>query len=296
MSVLLSLLLFFFGGSVAEAPDALPTLPSADDPALLYRSTDRGETWVPFTTGLPAGVIPVEAYQRQCNYVLRTMESGIFFCALGPEAGMHWEARSNGLPERPMVTSIIGDGQFYILSTYDKGVFVTNDLGRNWRRPAINLNTPVVSLAWVNKTIVATTDKGLFQSYDRGESWLSLGKIYRVNLLMEHNGILFAARQNTIGVITGDKAEWSTLQTDWAIGSLWAEGDFVYARTAKGAMMRSKNGLDWERPMLIIPGTTPESFPEALWRGLEVRLPGDQAPGYLHGTDVGWLATVKGGC
>lgn len=297
MKLFLSLL-FLFGQSFGTSPDLAETsspLTAEEEPASLFLSTDKGEQWTAFEAGLPDGATAGRVQQIGCVLFLTTRDHGLYAMPLGQEEAK-WEPFGKGLPERFSIASLAAHEKRMILTSWNSGVYISNDYGMNWQRSMVQPKGPSYHVAYGAGKWWAATEYGLFHSLDGGMTWMTANMNYSVNSLLEHNGKLFAALQNTVVVLEGTEARSSNLQTEWAIGELWPVGEYVYARTSKGKMIRSKDGLNWERPMMTIPGIRSGSLPEMLFNGLQITLPGDQESGYMTETDMGWVVTVKGEC
>ncbi|MFT7120635.1 MAG: photosystem II stability/assembly factor-like uncharacterized protein [Neolewinella sp.] len=278
--------------------------PTATDPQQLFLSTDSGNSWQPFGEGLPEGVMPRDIVETETRLIMTTRSEGVFALTkspIGQTDNCHWVSISKGLPEGIFINDLLVQDQRLVLGTYESGVFVSSDGGANWRRPIFNLKVSVNSFVLdEDGVILAATDAGIHHSFDMGETWHLKEKIYRIRHLAMHNGNLVATRQNTVGTIKDGVATWSAEKTDWAINQPIPGGEYLYARTSKGQMIRTKDGLEMEKASslnMYMPGVPANAtLPEALWHGLKVKLPGNQDLGVLKETSIGWFAGIMSGC
>lgn len=282
------------GAEPVSAEKSTPAT-TTEEPATIFLSTDEGKQWTALEAGLPEGVTARQVLQVGCVLYLTTQDHGLFTMPFGQEKSV-WKPYGKGLPERFSIASLAAHKERMILTSWNKGIYISNDYGMNWQRSMVQPKGPAYHVAYGAGKWWAATEYGLFHSFDEGMTWMSANMNYSVNSLLEHNGKFFAALQNTMVVLEGTEAKRSSLQTEWAIGQLWPVGEYVYARTSKGKMIRSKDGLNWERPIMAIPGILSGSLPERLFNGLQINLPGDQETGYMLETDMGWVVTVKGAC
>ncbi|PHI18568.1 hypothetical protein CEQ90_17255 [Lewinellaceae bacterium SD302] len=288
--LLQTLALFSPADVISKAQEAEP------DQANVFLSTDAGCSWEYFTKGLPAEVDPYDFIEHRGELIMITRAHGIYRLALDNQEG-GWQSSNVGLPSEIFLISILTDEDYIAVGSFMQGIFVSQDGGHSWRRPVFNLKRSVKSLIFHNGELLAATDYGLYVSHDRGESWTERGDFPPLRTLHLHEGKLIAARQNNIGIIEGDQATWSDLETDWAIGDLTSHDGYLYIRTAGDKIFRSKDGLEWETPTAsCVIKHNLEVLPEALWSGLDVKLPGGLDPGAIRATSIGWLTMGSTGC
>lgn len=288
----LLLTLNFLGPNPFVVPETTPEAPSS-----LFASTDAGQSWQALEEGLPERVVPRDIFEHECHLYLTTSNAGLYRMNLQEEE-KRWESSSLGLPPETSITDIVANGDLMVLNAYWRGIYISKDGGENWRRPIFNLSGQVQALYFDNNRLLAASDRGIFESWNGGESWQLKWDIYRVHGLTRYKGQLVAARQNTIGFIQNDTAKWVDIRTDWAIIDLLPYGDYLYARAGKGTVLRSEDGLTWEKnpekswqhPPLA------SSLPEALWKRLDLKLPGERPIGFITDSSIGWIATVNTGC
>lgn len=263
-------------------------------PPNLYLSTDWGQNWADFADGLPEGTNPRTILEHEGDLLLATSGQGVYVL---PAGEFTWKARNKGLPEEVFSTSLAAKGKILVLGTYQKGVYVSRDGGLHWRRPIFNIKGGSVrALLFHEGQLIAGTDSGIFRSADGGETWRRSGPITQVNGLVLHNGQVFAARQNGMGVLNNDVVTWSSVYTDRAIAQLISEGDYLYARAIGGKIIRSTNGESWEKQLFKVPGAGFKNLSEALWGGYSPDLPSELPVGSILETSRGWVVGLQSGC
>ncbi|MBE0645426.1 MAG: T9SS type A sorting domain-containing protein [Bacteroidetes bacterium] len=200
-----------FGSGLWVTPTAIhPTEPEIIFTATtkqLYKSTDRGDLWVPFHSNMDSS--------KSINYIALSPHNGdIMFVGytngrvwMSTDAGSRWENVSTGLPGRN-VTDIIFDPVdvntvYTSFSGYSKeNVYKTTDLGTTWEKISGNLPSLPVNGLEINPgkaaQLFAGTDFGVYTTLDGGETWEICGegmpKVVVVDLeLHPTTGILYAA-------------------------------------------------------------------------------------------------------
>jgi len=116
----------------------------------VYRSDDRGDTWVEITAGLPTDfgyALGTDPSDRDSLFVvpeesshMRTVHGGRLAVWETRDAGATWSANGAGLPERDAYVSVLREGLAYdrldpvglYLGTSGGHVFVSSNAGRSW--------------------------------------------------------------------------------------------------------------------------------------------------------------------
>lgn len=288
--------LFLFLTSLLNLTTATDTM--ASEPAMLYLSNDLGNHWEPFDCGLPSGTGIRDVIEQGDNHFLLTTENEVYVLPQGADS---WQLRSAGLENVKSSTCLAAKGNLLVLGTYDNGVYISKDGGKNWRRPFFSItNTSVHHLLFHENVLLAGTDTGIWRSYDGGEIWAQdkTDKTIIYGLAVHQNQV-YVARQNGMGVLNGKQINWADVTTEWAIGPLFSQGDYLYALPAKGNMIRSKDGVYWENQQFHIKCMNAQNLPEALWDGYKLDLPTkkDAPPAaIITTTSRGWFAGAGNGC
>lgn len=262
----------------------------------LYLSTDQGSTWTDYSAGLPGDADVNGLLEHNNTLIVITRNQGVFTLA---EGKTKWQPSSNGLPldnEFFHPICLVARGSDLVMGTFAHGIFVSRDGGDSWRPSTYFMNEIICSLYFDGDGLLAGTRNGLYRSSDRGDNWQKWGKDdSNVNAITRYNDQLFVARQNGIGILSGDQIEWQNLKTDWAILDLIQDDNFLYAQSARKEIHRSKTGTEWEAPNLVF-YSLQAGLIDFLWRGLEVNLPGGDAAGKIHTSSRGWFVGLASGC
>lgn len=268
-------------------------------PAALYLSQDKGLSWTQFAEGLPADLEARDIVEYQGTIYLSALRYGVFVLTPGAST---WQQRSFGLPfsilNAPLFpTSLTRTDDRLILGTFDQGLFVSCNEGMSWERPAKGIPGVISCFLQTDDRLLAGTHAGIWESKDDGNTWENIVQTnFRINALAEHNGQVFVARQNGMGILHEATIQWSDLTTEWAIIQLMHDAEHLYAVTAKEEVFRSKDGAFWHSNRLAMRGLPSTSLVKALWSGYEVRLPDPVPAGMVKPTSRGWLVGRSSGC
>jgi photosystem II stability/assembly factor-like uncharacterized protein len=144
-------------------------------PGGLWRSDDRGRSWLDIGEGLPAGAV-------RRLLVVTTPEDTLYAIVGGRlwrrTNGMHsWQAHDTGLPVGRVETLALdmGEPERLWAAAADR-IFVSTDRGVSWRpvgQPLPDAHTALHGLAVTEAgtVMVLTTHRGLWRSADGGRSW-----------------------------------------------------------------------------------------------------------------------------
>jgi photosystem II stability/assembly factor-like uncharacterized protein len=144
-------------------------------PGGVWRSDDRGRSWLDIGEGLPAGAV-------RRLLVVTTPEDTLYAIAGGRlwkrAKGIHrWQAHDTGLPVGRVETFALDRGEPERLwaAAADR-IFVSTDRGVSWRpvgHPLPDAHTALHGLAVTEAgtIMVLTTHRGLWRSADGGRSW-----------------------------------------------------------------------------------------------------------------------------
>ncbi|TXF90697.1 hypothetical protein FUA23_04455 [Neolewinella aurantiaca] len=274
----------------AVAPDTTPPA----DPPNIYRSTDQGESWVPFAEGLPEGAGAGAMLEHNGMVLLGTDIHGFFVL---PAGAQRWEARNQGLPKRIDINSIAAKGDLIVIGTYHGRVFTSRDQGLHWNSFVFNfMGGSVRALHFHGDILIAGTDNGIYRSFDYGTTWYQTGDLVQVNSITEFNGRLFAARRDGILASDDDGKSWAFVYSPWTISKLLPTTERLYALGIDGSIMRSKTGQVWEKPIIALPGMNRKNLPAALWGGFKPAPDSKMPVRSITETSVGWFLGVAAGC
>lgn len=272
----------------------LAVIDANTEPERLYISQDNGKSWHSFTEGLPQDVRTRDIVEHDCYLYMTTSQNGLY--RRKTAAGSKWEAYGSGLEAPRYLSALAINGKNMAVGTAEQGVYISSNGGKDWRRPVINLNGFIIGLYYFGNTLTATTEFGIFESINYGQSWQKLGNIKGAIYLVEHQGKRYVSRQNSMGIIDGDQASWFDVRTEWAIGDLVSTGEYLYIRSSKDEVYRSKDGSEWEKSLNMDFGGEYSNLSEALWGGMRVPIPKDTNAGQFKVTSMGWLVAPNDGC
>jgi photosystem II stability/assembly factor-like uncharacterized protein len=158
----------------------------------VLRSTDHGKTWDRFTNGLPNH--PQFTWLASIgNVLLAGMDNGGVYRSI--DSARSWQLASTNLPVGGSM-ALESNGTELLAGFYELGIFRSFDSGKTWTECSQGLGNPIVNvITSIDDTTIVGTNTGVFLSTDIGRSWQP-----------ESNGL-----------------------TDYNIGSLFVDGDSLYA-------------------------------------------------------------------
>jgi photosystem II stability/assembly factor-like uncharacterized protein len=176
----------------------------------LYRSTDGGESWHSIGADLPYTAVYALAVDRSGTLYAGTEGHGLY---ASPDGGRTLTRLGEELMEKSVLSLSLDDsGRTMVAGTSGEGVYVSRDAGRSWQQ------VPQLEKGFVSYVVVdpegesgfARSRDGLWQSDDGLQSWIrsETGFPDRVNVVVFHP----------------------------------ADGQTVYAGTARGNVLRSEDG------------------------------------------------------
>jgi photosystem II stability/assembly factor-like uncharacterized protein len=263
-----------FGGSAAVvAVDAhrAGTVLAATSNALLFRSTNGGESWmrVPFPAELHATLHAFVVIPRTGVYLAGLADdsgaySGIFRSA---DAGQSW-TRLTGLGSRDVWSLAVSpmNGRVIAAGVAD-GVFLSRDGGERWARISPESNValkPVVSLAFDivdSQILYAGTPHLPWKTADGGKTWEPAhtgmhddSDIFSLHVDQTRPLRLFAAACSGMYHSADQGSSWTRIteasgasSRSYYIIQDAAQPDIMYAGTARGLVKSTDRGRTWRR-------------------------------------------------
>jgi photosystem II stability/assembly factor-like uncharacterized protein len=195
--------------TVAVHPDGT-ILASGSAPALLYRSTDRGESWQWDTLRVPAvwerGLVdPVEIFAFLKNGTTFALSrDGLF---RSTDRGVTWDSVARGVATTPFTVTSSGE----LLAAFKTRVYRSTDKGLNWGAygNSVDGSSIVSLLATPRGEMLAGVQgveggEGIVQSSDGGLTWQqTVGNMLPIvvrHLLASPTGTIFAV-SDTFGIL-----------------------------------------------------------------------------------------------
>lgn len=263
----------------------------------LFISTDNGSCWEDFSTGLPGDVRLSEVFEHNEKLFLLTATDGLFVLSAN---GKVWRPSSVGLPfHEPFfqMTSIAAKGDRMVIGTFLNGIYLSDDGGASWSRSEGTTPEVTGALLFTKDRLLAGTHDGVWESLNGGVNWQPRGDFHdRINAIAEFNGHLVLARQNGLGIMSGEDIVWAEMETDWAITGLGEQGNNLYTFSPSNEIYRSGDGVNWEKKTSETGKMPATGLLSALWNGFTPVLPEGRSNGFVAETSRGWVLLTGLGC
>lgn len=248
-----------------KGPNSGPVLSLAIDTLLnhvfagteggVFKSTDNGETWIPFNNGLGGNVVYELAVDRNSRVYAALSQGGIFRSELNAD---NWVSIS---PRDTTAWAVALNSAGHIFAGTSAGLYRSTDDGANWEEKNSGLPGAVIlslSINSVGHIYAGTNMAGVFRSTDGGDIWaptaLVIGAILAIELNSDDD--VFA------GMLTGIPGQ--GIRFSWDNGVVWRlpdggftpsivydvavnSDDFVFAGGDGDGVLRSiDEGVNWE--------------------------------------------------
>jgi len=214
------------------------------DVAVLYRSTDQGNTWESFANGIPQEATISSIASTPNRIFVSTNHHGVFVSENGDNK---WNQVYTGLPNAVEVHAVAVQEQRLVIGTFKHGIFISPDLGRNWRPAQTNLAAvPIRSLFFGKDKLYAATDKGIYASVDKGDTWIHQVGAAQVNGFTYLNGKIYAGGVEG-AMMSVDGNSWKYIYERFTLHDISSDDVSLYAMTMGEGLLKSGNdGLTWE--------------------------------------------------
>ncbi|MCZ6635211.1 MAG: DUF5050 domain-containing protein [bacterium] len=136
----------------------------------VFRSTDNGETWEPFNTGLTTTFVRSLEILSNGEILAGTI-NGIFRSQVSED---NWTPAGTDLPPSVLVDAFVTHSSGVIFAGTDKGVFQSTDNAATWQSFNTGLtSTPVQALAFTKteQILAGTWSGGIFRSPIAADNW-----------------------------------------------------------------------------------------------------------------------------
>lgn len=212
---------------------------------VLYRSSNNGEIWSPFSNGIPANAT-VSGFAAKANKIFAvTVADGAFVWESG---STKWEPINSGLPESINLNAIAVAENVLVTGTLKQGIFVSSDEGNTWKPSGKGLqNISVRAFIFIKDTLLAGTDKGIYVSTDKGNTWEHVFGLMQVNGFTTLNEKIYAAAADGAIMTNNSGKTWKYIYKSHTLHDISNDGQFIYAMTLGEGLLKTNNdGLNWQ--------------------------------------------------
>ncbi len=231
-------------GDDSSTPEQTALKLSKSVPAVIYRSTDVGRSWMPFANGISQEATVSSFLIRDETIYASTDDHGIYHIKEGETS---WHKIETDLPDHTDINAIANVNNVFIIGTFRNGILISNDGGLHWM-PSINpLNhTAIRALLSMDDMVFAGTDDGIYKSTDFGTSWRQVYKGVQTNGFTEMHNKIYAALMNG-AIMTQDGGEnWNYIYKPNTLHDISNDGESIYAMTLGAGLLKSKDdGQSW---------------------------------------------------
>jgi photosystem II stability/assembly factor-like uncharacterized protein len=147
----------------------------------VYVSTDKGQSWNPTNNGIPLNLInnrmvSVTQLVQNANTIYALTDLGIRY---SKDNGKNWNKPAhNGIERLGYMSSLaVSNNNLYTgITESQKGVFISNDNGENWKPSGLQSKGAFALFAAPNGNVYAGADGEVYRSSDNGKTWTVVGK------------------------------------------------------------------------------------------------------------------------
>jgi|GEM_PF-6401949 len=239
----------------------------------LFLSTDNGESWAAFGSGLPGVAIRSMA-------VLNSGVSAMLFAGTSngmyasSDTGATWQAVNNGIPviQYNGISTVAAAGPYVFAGTYGGGVYRSNDGGASWEATNDGLtNGYIYSFTAAGTELFAGTyQNGVFHANINGVNWTPSNN----GLKAKEVNVLVADTSGSMPtLIAGNESGGVFLSSDY--GSSWSAASAlpkanvwsivlasknIFAATDSGIFLSTNHGTSWSSVSEGLPGLAVHSL------------------------------------
>jgi len=215
-----------------------------DNSSVIYRSTDHGNSWLPFANGIPDdATVGSFLYLDYVTYATTDMH-GIYAIKEGENK---WLRLDVDLPENVDANAITYMNGSFIIGTDAHGIFTSQDGGYHWIQSHDLNHTPIRCLLSYRDIVFAGTDQGIYKSADDGYSWQHIYKGVQTNGFAVHQDKIYAALMNGAIMTRDEGLNWTYVYQPHTLHDISSDDEHVYAMTLGVGLLKSGNeGESWE--------------------------------------------------
>lgn len=177
------------------------------------------------------------------------------------DSTLTWQQINNGLitMQAKEVLQLLANGTELIAATFD-GIYKSSNGGSNWTKKSNGIILGGGALYLFTSSIFSNNGvlftgayTGIYRSTDDAENWIGTnisGSGVLANFFVNHNGILFAARESNnqpYGYSSTDNGQFWTpfINNGFPVITYLSEGTILWAGTIDGVWITTNNGLTW---------------------------------------------------
>ena len=237
------------GGSTKT--NGLHSLPdnSQKENGIVYFSFDDGASWVNSSNGLPGKTrIGLDGIATSAlSLGVATKDNGVYLYNFKTKL---WETVSTDteIIEANIGALAIDDDDIIYVGTQHKGVFYTNDRGKNWGTINTGINYLTIRRFCVfNQILHVCTNDGFYSLDKKSTNWkLEFGqKSLQTNGATLYNGRFYLATNRGIFSQLPDKS-WINSSPQFSLHNITSDGKQLYAMTYNELLLSSKDGKIWQ--------------------------------------------------
>jgi photosystem II stability/assembly factor-like uncharacterized protein len=227
----------------------------------IYRSDDRGDSWVSHNAGLANtyvyGVWAVgsDVYASVTEGLIGFGQEKLYRSS---DSGMNWTTSGDGLPLNANVDSLVSDGSALYAGIFGLGVYRSTNGGAAWS--SVGAGLPVVpedfyTLVARSGLLLVAIANQIFRSTDAGLTWsgpstgLSTDELV-TNMAFAGNAVYAGTTSRVVKSIDGG-ASWQATGLQVFIRLVAASAETVYAVTAGSGVLKTTNGGDSWTPTAL---------------------------------------------
>lgn len=234
--------------------------PTAHLPTTLYKSTNRGLSWLPFGSGLPDPSVTAFAIDPSTPSTLYAGTSSGLYRSV--DAGAQWTAISTGIAGTSINQIVIDPANRYrIWVATGSGVYVSLNDGLTWRAPLPAQEYYVnylIERPDLHNVLYAATFSGIYMSEDSGITWIDISNgltslasnVFALAIAPHSAHTIVAATADGVYLSTDSGAHWqsaglsghpiTTLALSWQDHALLAGSP-----VGGGVLVSTDSGAHW---------------------------------------------------
>lgn len=211
----------------------------------MFRSEDGGRNWTPMGDGLPEDLQVSHLDTLGKQIVLASMNYGVFLSDLERQRWHQLDTLS--LPSKRISSLYEEDGNIYV-GVYKQGIYVSNNVGKNWVPLNHNLKDETVkSILRNGKELWIGTEHGIFALQDGAETWRQVTDKPQMWGLLKAGDKILAGSYKGILSSSDNGATWSLVNHQIKPSKLsFVEGKIIAMDWEEGLAISEDLGKTWK--------------------------------------------------